>query len=282
MFSGADLAAIINEAAIAATMANKDAIEQADLEEARDKVRWGRARRSRVIDEMEKTVTAYHEGGHALAMCLVDQAEPLHKVSIIPRGQALGATFQLPEKDRYSYTRTRVTAEIKVLLAGRIAESLFCGDISSGAASDIEHATQLARSMVCEWGMSESLGPIRYGRENGNIWDGVVGKEHSDATADEIDHEIKTIVDKAYKEVEALLAANRDKLEAIARALLKYETLSADDVKRLIRGESLDRPTVGDLLEAERNKQNAAPEAAPAKPGPSPGPVSPGTLPHPG
>ena len=280
MFSGADLAAIINEAAIGATMTNKDAIDQAELEEARDKVCWGRARKSRVIDEREKTITAYHEAGHTLAACLVEQAEPLHKVSIIPRGSALGATFQLPERDRYTYSRGRVMAELKVLFAGRVAEQIFCGDVSSGASNDIHHATDLARRMVCDWGMSDALGPIRYSGEDGSVWEGMGGKEYSDATADAIDREIKSIVSTAYAEIEKLLRENRDKLEAIAQALLKYETLSAEEVNKLIHGQALDRPTVGDLLEAERRRHGPTPEPQP-KPG-FPGGIGTGPLPQPG
>jgi cell division protease FtsH len=282
MFSGADLATIINEAAISATMANKDFIEHCDLEEARDKVRWGRARKNRVIDEMEKIITAYHEAGHTLASCLVEQAEPLHKVSIIPRGSALGATFQLPEKDRHLWTRRRVLAEIKVLFAGRVAEKLFCDDISSGASDDIMRATDLARLMVCDWGMSEALGPVRYRREdNGGMWEGFAAKEYSDTTADVIDREIKAIVSAAYAEIETLLMANRDKLEAVARALLKYETLSADDVGKLLRGQTLDRPTVGDLLEAERHRHEPAPGQPEVRPG-FQGGLGSGPLPQPG
>ncbi|MDD4889537.1 MAG: ATP-dependent zinc metalloprotease FtsH [Phycisphaerae bacterium] len=282
MFSGADLAAIINEAAIAATMTNKDSIEQADLEEARDKVCWGRARKSRVIDEREKAHTAYHEAGHALASCLIDQAEPLHKVSIIPRGDALGATFYLPEMDRYTHTRTRLTAEIKVLFAGRIAEQIFCNDVSTGPANDIRRATELARRMVCDWGMSDALGPIRYSHdEGGGVWEAVGGKEYSDTTANAIDREIKLIVSTAYAETEKLLNDNRDKLEAIAKALLKYETLSADDVNKLNRGQTLDRPTVGDLLDAERKRLNVAPPGPESLPGYQGG-LGPGPVPQPG
>ena len=146
MFSGADLAALINEAAIAATMANKEYVEQADMEEARDKVRWGRARKSRVIDEKEKEITAFHEAGHALVQMLTPNADPLHKVSIIPRGQMGGATFSLPEKDRYIYTRTYCQAFLRVCFGGRLSEEMFCHDISSGAASDIAQATELANA----------------------------------------------------------------------------------------------------------------------------------------
>lgn len=256
MFSGADLAAIINEAAISATMAEKDAIEQGDLEEARDKVHWGRARKSHVIDEQEKVVTAYHEAGHTMAACLLDEVEPLHKVSIIPRGPALGATFQLPEKDRHLYTRRKVLSEIQLLFAGRIAEAMFCGDISSGASNDIQRATEMARTMVCDWGMSQALGPIRYARGDADgHWDPTLpSQEYSDKTAQTIDAEIQSIVSTCYAQTEKLLGDHRQQLDAIAKALLKYETLTADEVDKLIKGETLDRPTVGDLLAAERKR----------------------------
>ncbi|MCG3180750.1 MAG: ATP-dependent zinc metalloprotease FtsH [Phycisphaerae bacterium] len=283
MFSGADLAAIINEAAIAATMADKDSIEQTDLEEARDKVRWGRASRSRVIDEEEKEATAYHEAGHALATLLIKDAEPLHKVSIIPRGPALGATFSLPEKDRHTYTRRRAVADLQVLFAGRIAEQMFCDDLSSGASNDIERATMLARVMVCDWGMSPTLGPIRYARpEDGAGFEALAGKEYSDKTAEVIDSEVKAILSDAYDKVEKLLADNRSQVEAIAKALLKYETLSADDVRKLADGKKLDRPTVGDLLEAEQGRGKPASSPKPDTSLDIGGNLGSGPLPQPG
>ncbi len=167
MFSGADLAAIINEAALAATMANKNHVEMADLEEARDKVRWGRAKKSRVIDQKEKEITAYHEAGHTLVQSLLKDADPLHKVSIIPRGPMGGATFALPEKDRTIFTKRYCMALLQVCFGGRIAEEMFCDDISSGAQSDIQQATNIAKQMILTWGMSNELGPISYGPDLG-------------------------------------------------------------------------------------------------------------------
>jgi cell division protease FtsH len=164
MFSGADLAAIINESALAATMGNKEHIEMADLEEARDRVRWGRARKSRVIDQYEKDIIAYHEAGHTLVQSLLKEADPLHKVSIIPRGPMGGATFALPEKDRTLFTKRYCMAQLQICFSGRIAEEVFCDDISSGAQSDIQQATSLARQMILTWGMSEELGPVSYNR----------------------------------------------------------------------------------------------------------------------
>ena len=249
MFSGADLAAIINEAAITATLAGKERVEQEDLEEARDRVRWGRAKRSRVIDEHEKKIVAYHEGGHALASALIPEGDPLHKVSIIPRGQAGGMTMMLPEGDRHMYSRRFIMATMQAMLAGRVAEELACEDISSGASDDIKRATQLARTMVCEWGMSDRVGPIRYGQDNQNGWpmDGA-GRDYSEETAKAIDAEIQKVVREAHEKVRNLLSENRQKLDLLAEALLKYETLDAEDVLRVVRGESIEKPTVNDLL----------------------------------
>jgi len=271
MFSGADLAALVNEAALAATMANKEFIEQGDLEEARDKVRWGRARKSRVIDEKEKKITAYHEAGHALIQVLTPEADPLHKVSIIPRGSMGGATFSLPEKDRYLYTRSYCLALLRVCLGGRVAEQIFCGDISSGASNDIAQATEIARKMVADWGMSEKLGPMRYASEDGRIMLGeIAGKEYSDTTAQMIDEEIKALIDEAYRDAVRIMQDNRDKLEALAEALLRYETLSADEVNMIIGGQRLAKPTMDDLLSREHARGiSEATRPAEAAPKPS-------------
>ena len=268
MFSGADLAALVNEAAIAAAMANKDFIEQADLEEARDKVRWGRARKSRVIDEHEKEITAYHEAGHALVQLLTPGTDPLHKVSIIPRGEAGGATFSLPEKDRYLYTRNYCKALLTVMLGGRVAEETFCNDVSSGAASDISHATDVARKMILDWGMSDKLGMIRYSTEEKRMAFGeLAGKDYSEKTAELIDQEVKAFLDEAYAATKKVLLDNRQKAQDLAGALLKYETLSGDEVRQILDGKSLDKPTVGDLLDRERAR-GPAPAAQPAAPPP--------------
>ena len=261
MFSGADLAAIINEAALAATMANKDYIEMADLEEARDKVRWGRAKKSRVIDKKEKEVTAYHEAGHTLIQSMLKEGDPLHKVSIIPRGPMGGATFALPEKDRTIFTRKYLMALLQVCFGGRIAEEIFCDDISSGAQSDIQQATNIARQMVTTWGMSEELGLINYNPDSGmmSMAYPIPGeKEYSDKTAEIIDNEIKKITNEALKKARALIEENKDNVENIAQALLKYETLDAEDVKIILSGGVLNKPTVGDLLAAEQAKANGS------------------------
>jgi cell division protease FtsH len=259
MLSGADLAAIINEAALAATMANKDNVEMADLEEARDKVRWGRAKKSRVIDKKEKEITAYHEAGHTLVQSLLEDADPLHKVSIIPRGPMGGATFALPEKDRTIFTKRYCMALLQVCFGGRIAEEMFCDDITSGAQSDIQQATHIARQMVLTWGMSSELGLISYGPDMGvrdQIYLMPGEKEYSEKTAEIIDNEVKKITREAYEKAKELIEANKDNVEQIAKALLKYETLDADDVTLILEGGQLDKPTVADLLAAEQAKNN--------------------------
>jgi cell division protease FtsH len=257
MFSGADLAAIINEAALAATMANKDYVEMTDLDEARDKVRWGRAKKSRVIDQQEREITAYHEAGHTLVQSLIKDADPLHKVSIIPRGPMGGATFALPEKDRTIFTKRYCMALLQVCFGGRIAEEEFCDDISSGAQSDIQQATNIAKQMVLTWGMSSELGLISYGPDLGVkdlIYIMPGEKEYSEKTAEAIDREIRKITNEAYKKAKELIEANKDGLERIAKALLKYETLDAADVKLILEGGELYKPTVAGLLAAEQAK----------------------------
>ena len=280
MFSGADLEALINEAAIAATMASKESVDMADLEEARDRVRWGRSRKSRVIDEREKEMTAYHEAGHALVQMLSPDADPLHKVSIIPRGPAGGATFALPEKDRYMYTRRWCEAAIGVFVAGRIAEEIFCGDLDSGAAADIAQATEVARKMITEWGMSDKLSFVRYAPsvQRPSVFD-LSGKEYSEKTAETIDAEIKAIMDKAYEQTREMIQANGEKVKRIAENLLKYETLDAADVEKIIAGEELDKPSMSELLDREAAKTE--PRTPPAVPdvGEAPGV---GTVPEPG
>jgi cell division protease FtsH len=269
MFSGADLAAIINEAALLATLAGKDAVELEDLEEARDKVRWGRAKRSRTVDERDRLMTAYHEAGHAVVQSLLKDADPVHKVSIIPRGPYGGATFSLPEKDRQTYNRSYVEATLRVLCAGRLAEELVGQDMNSGAAADIRQATQMARMMVAEWGMSERLGFVYYG-EDGLQRRGPVellgpGRDFSDKTAETIDEEVKRTIDAAYADTRRLIQEHRDQLEAVAQALLKYETLSGEEVRQIMAGETLDKPTVADLIAAEQSRRPDTPVARPVQ-----------------
>ena len=277
MFSGADLEALVNEAAIAATMTNKDFVEQEDLEEARDKVRWGRARKSRVIDEKERIITAYHEAGHALVQVLQEDADPLHKVSIIPRGPFGGATFSLPEKDRYFYSRRYCLAQLKVIFGGRVAEELFCNDVTSGAQNDIAQATELAKKMVLDWGMSEKLGLVNYHNDDRHIMPmDVPGKEYSEHTAEIVDTEIRRLIDEAYEATVEVIESHRDAVERLAQALLKYETVDAADVEKIIAGKTLDKPTVGDLIDAEhakRKKPQRGTTLSPPLPEPPPGPV---------
>ncbi len=266
MFSGADLAAVINEAAILATMEEKDWIEMEDLEEARDKVRFGRARKSRKVEEEERVATAYHEAGHAIVQALLDDADPVHKVTIIPRGQAMGATFSLPEKDRYGFGRKYLLATMRVLCGGRIAENKKTNDVSSGASMDIRMATAYARHMILEWGMSDRLGFVSYaGTDTQQMYQGE--KDYSDETAHVIDEEIKRLIDEAYRDTVRIIDEHWDKIIALAEALLKYETLQGDDVQRILRGEPLNKPTVAELLEAEAKKQQKQqPTAAPGGP----------------
>ncbi len=277
MFSGADLAALINEAAIIATMADKDFVELADLEEARDKVRWGRANKSRKIEQQERVATAYHEAGHAVLQMLLEHADPLHKVTIIPRGQAMGATFSLPEKDRYGYGRKHVLASLRVLCGGRIAEERKTGDVSSGASMDIKMCTQYARAMILQWGMSDRLGFVNYaGSDSREMF--LPEKDYSPETARVIDEETRRFIDEAYTEATSLLEQNWDKVVGVAEALLKYETLQRDDVDRLMRGESIGRPTIADMLTVEASRPRpATTDAKPAQDGPEFG----GALPTP-
>ncbi|MCC6677229.1 MAG: ATP-dependent zinc metalloprotease FtsH [Phycisphaerales bacterium] len=278
MFSGADLAAIINEAAIAATMQNKDFIEQEDLEEARDKVKFGRAKKSRVREKEENKLVAFHEAGHAVLQYLLPNADPLHKVTIIPRGGAGGATFSLPEKDRMGYSLKWLRATMRILCGGRIAEERAMSDISSGAAQDILQVTQLARTMIVEWGMSERLGFVRYaGTDTRESF--IPEKDYSDETARLIDEEVRRLVDDAFAEARQVLNENWAKVETVADALLRYETLTFDDVQRLMEGGVLNKPSVGDLLRAEAKKK-AADGMPLRKPEDNPG-LPPGALPTP-
>ncbi len=250
MMSGADLAAIVNEAAIIATLAGKESVETEDLEEARDRIRWGRAKRSRVVEEYDRKTTAFHEAGHALVAEMIEAADPVHKVSVIPRGQAAGMTMMLPEADRQFYSYKYLLAELRVLLAGRVAEEMACGEISSGAADDIKRATQMARMMVCEWGMSDRVGLVKVGADRNGSWPAELGgREYSEQTAETVDSEIQRLTKDAYDDASKMITENRDKLDRLAEALIKYETLEAEDVKRVMRGETIDKPTVAGLLD---------------------------------
>jgi len=238
-FTGADLEAIINEAAILAALDNREAVRMEDLEEARDKVRWGRQRRSKVMAQEDKRITAYHESGHAVATKLLPEVEPLHKVTIIPRGMALGATMQLPEKDKYHVQCRELMGEIIALLSGRVAEEMFCDDISSGARDDIRRATALARLMVREWGMSSRLGPVFYGDEDDkNTFEPVISRNYSESTAVEIDAEVKRILDECYQRARDTLTSHKGAIERVAEALLEKEVLESRDVDALMQAET--------------------------------------------
>jgi cell division protease FtsH len=281
MFSGADLEAIINEAAISATMLGKDFVEQDDLEEARDKVRFGRSRKSHKVEEDERVATAYHEAGHAVAQVLLDHADPLHKVTIIPRGRAMGATFSLPEKDRHGYGLKYLLDTMRVLCGGRIAEQRKTEDVSSGAAMDIQMMTRYARHMVLEWGMSDKLGFVNYDvNSDGNTL--VAERPYGDETARVIDEEVRRMADEAYRDCDKLLDEHWTQVVAIAEALLKYETLTSDEVDTLMKGEPLGKPTVSELLEAEKEK-TVAPSQTPPRPAADPDEAAPpaGAMPSP-
>ena len=243
MFSGAELAALVNEAAIIAVMHGQDGVRERDMEEARDKILWGRQKKSRALVEEDRRITAFHEAGHALVAHLLDEVEPLHKVTIIPRGKALGATMQLPERDRYHLGRKRIRGNLMMLYAGRIAEQLFCDDITSGASNDIERATELARRMVCEWGMSDAVGPINYSDGEETLFLGrevTRSRNHSETLAVRIDEEVRRIVDEAYKASEKVLRKHRDAIVRITEGLMAKETLTGEEVASLVEGRPID------------------------------------------
>jgi cell division protease FtsH len=244
MFSGAELEALINEAALIATLKNKDQVEQDDLDEARDKVRFGRQKKSRVMVEEDRRVTAYHEAGHAVVAAeLKDVVEPVHKVTIIPRGMALGATMQLPERDKYHHRKKELLGVLTMLFGGRVAEEIFCDDISGGAANDIERATDIARAMVCSWGMSDALGPMALGERRGEVFLGdelLRSKNYSEATSEAIDREVRTILDRCHDRAVEILERHRPAVEQVAEALLRYETISGDEVRSMLAGASVD------------------------------------------
>jgi len=237
-FSGADLENLLNEAALLGAREGKEAVDITDLEEARDKVRWGRERRSRVLDEKEKKITAYHEAGHALVMQLVEDSEPLHKITIIPRGVAyLGATMQLPEKDRYMEGKTKLLGMLTGLMGGRTAEAMIFGDITSGASADLREATRIARHMICDWGMSEDLGPQTFGENQELMFLGrdiTRNQDYSEETARKIDSEVNAMLRQCYERAQGLLQDHRDKLEMIAELLLERETLDGRDVEEMV------------------------------------------------
>ena len=268
-FSGADLANLINEAALMAARKSQNCVTMRDLEEAKDKVLMGVERKSMIISEEDKRNTAFHEAGHALAAALLPEADPIHKVTIIPRGLALGLTQQLPLSDRYTYTKDYLEAQLTVLLAGRAAEELILGKITTGASNDLEKATEIARKMVCQWGMSD-LGPLSFGERDDLIFLGrelAAHKNFSEHTAELIDNEVKKIVGKAFDQAKSLIDANRDKLFKIAEALLEKEILSSDEIAALIGskpGEAQAEPVSSqtETVQQPAEQQPAKPETA--------------------
>jgi len=262
-FSGADLASLVNEAALMAARHNLEGVTQAFMEEARDKVRFGRERRSRVFDEEDRRYTAYHEAGHALVTVLTPGCEPLHKVTIVPRGIALGATMQLPSKDRYNYRKKELEGQLASLMGGLVTEHLVFGDMTTGAKSDIKHASEIARKMVCEWGMSDAMGPLTYGERTEHMFLGREIDRHTDYsqhTAQKIDNEIRQIIDTACAQARHVIVEHRAVLDTIAEALLKYEVLDGDEVDILVKGDTL--PRNGTAKAAEQTSAAAEPSAA--------------------
>jgi len=271
-FSGADLANLVNEAALWAARQNRKFVMQVDFEMSKDKVMMGVERRSMILSDEEKKNTAYHEAGHALVAAMTPGADPVHKVTIIPRGMALGLTMQLPEDDKHTYTREYLEAMLAVLMGGRSAEEIFLGHITTGAGNDIERATDLARNMVCEWGMSE-LGPLAYGKKDEAIFLGreiTQHRDYSEDTAIQIDKEVKRIVNSGYENAKKLLSNNRDTLERIAQALLEREVIDALEVKMLMEGKPLPE------------KPRTPPPQAPPAPSTDPKVVRPELRPAPG
>ncbi|MEE9369583.1 MAG: ATP-dependent zinc metalloprotease FtsH [Pontiella sp.] len=237
-FSGADLANLVNEAALLASRRGADFVEQKDMEEARDKVMWGRERRSHVLDPEEKKLTAYHEAGHAIAMYHMPECEPIHKVTIIPRGRALGATMQLPEKDRYTQSQKRIEADLISFMGGRAAEELIFGDVTTGAHNDIERSTMVARAMVCEYGMSPLLGPQNLGSHNQPVFmgQGITGsQEHSEDTSRKIDQEVHRILTEAYDKCMKILVDNKDQLITLSEILIEREVLDFKEVDSIMK-----------------------------------------------
>ena len=263
--SGADLANLVNEAALFAARKNKRLVDMEDFERAKDKIIMGAERRSMVMPEEEKRNTAYHESGHAVVAKLLPKTDPVHKVTIIPRGRALGVTMQLPEQDRYSMDRDRLLSTIAVLFGGRIAEEVFMHQMTTGASNDFERATAIARSMVTQWGMSDAMGPMVYGENEGEVFLGrsiTTHKNVSEVTMQKVDAEIKRIIDQQYALARKLILDNRDKVEAMAKALLELETIDAEQIQDIIDG----RPP--------RPPKPAQAPQAPPQPGP-PGATAP-------
>jgi cell division protease FtsH len=245
-FSGADLRNLVNEAALLAARQNKRAVSMKHLEDAKDKVMMGSERRSMVMTDEEKKLTAYHEGGHALVAYYMKESDPIHKATIIPRGRALGMVMRLPERDKLSVTLAKLKADLAVAMGGRIAEEIIFGreKVTTGASSDIRMATDLAKRMVTEWGLSEKMGPLAYSAPQQEVFLGhsvTQTQEMSEKTQEAVDQEIRRIVDEGYDVAYKLIKKHIKKLHDLAKALLEYETLSGDDIDKVIKGKKLDR-----------------------------------------
>jgi cell division protease FtsH len=266
-FSGADLANLVNEAALFAARSNKRMVEMDDLEKAKDKIMMGAERRSMVMNDHEKQLTAYHEAGHAIVGRLVPSHDPVYKVSIIPRGRALGVTMFLPEEDRYSLTKEHLESQISSLFGGRVAEALIFGEdsVTTGASNDIKRATEIARSMVTKWGLSERLGPLAYGEEEEEVFLGRSVTQHknvSDDTAHAIDEEIRVIVDRNYERTRRILTEQVQKLHVMAEALIKYETIDSDQIDDIMEGRPPRAPKDWDESEPRSGGNDAQGKAA--------------------
>ncbi len=267
-FSGADLASLVNEAALSAARLSKKVVFQDDFEGAKDKVLMGSERRSLIISEQEKRLTAYHEAGHALVASLMPHADPIHKVTIIPRGMALGVTQQLPIDDRHNYTREYLESTLSVMMGGRVSEEMFMGVLTTGAGDDLDKATDMVRKMVCEWGMSDQMGPLTFGKKEAQIFLGreiAQHQDYSEATAVLIDQELKRLALQAYDRAKQVLQGNRDALVRIAEALLEYEVLDGEEVMALVKGADL--PALAARRKREPARPEAVPEAARTAPG---------------
>lgn len=265
-FSGADLANLVNEAALFAARGNKRFVDMEDFERAKDKIMMGAERRSMIMQEEERRNTAYHESGHAVVAMLLPKTDPVHKVSIMPRGRALGITMQLPEEDRFSQDKVRLLCTVAVLFGGRIAEELFMNQMTTGASNDFQRATDLARRMVTQWGMSDALGTMVYGEEDGEVFLGrsvTTHKNMSEATMQTVDKEIRRILDEQYALARRLLEENRDKVEAMTAALLEWETIDADQIKDIMAGKPPRAPKLASSPPAPKSDDGgAASEAA--------------------
>jgi cell division protease FtsH len=276
-FSGADLANLINEAALMAARRNKRMVTQAEFEDAKDKVMMGAERKSLVMTEEEKMLTAYHEGGHAILALNVKATDPVHKATIIPRGRALGMVMQLPERDKLSMSFEQMTSRLAILMGGRVAEEMIFGKekVTSGAQSDIEQATRLARMMVTRWGFSAELGAVSYGENQDEVFLGMsVARTQnvSEATAQKIDIEIRRLVEAAHDEARQVLEAKRADLETLAKGLLEFETLTGDEIIDLLAGK---RPNRESVIEPQAPRSSAVPPAGRTRPRPEPGPMEP-------